>query len=42
MRHFDENGNFIEKLPEEEREEQSSSEEISVNYIYRKNPQKKD
>ena len=39
MRHFDENGNFIEKLPEDEVED--DMEETEYNYIYKENPDKK-
>ena len=38
MRHFDENGNFIEKLPEDEVED--DIEETEYNYIYKENPDK--
>lgn len=38
MKHFDENGNFIEKLPEEEEGQDSS--ETRVNYIYKEKPEK--
>lgn len=38
MKHFDEDGNFIEKLPEEE--DESESDEQQVNYIYKEKPKK--
>ncbi|MUP46641.1 rhomboid family intramembrane serine protease [Gramella sp. BOM4] len=37
MRHFDENGNFIEKLPEEDGEDDPETE---YRYIYKENPKK--
>jgi hypothetical protein len=37
MKHFDENGNFIESLPEEETEIDSGNDsEAKVNYIFKK------
>ena len=38
MRHFDENGNFIEKLPEDEVEEENT--EPHYTYIYKEAPKK--
>lgn len=35
MKHFDENGNFIEKLPEEDFD---TAEESDYNYIYKEGP----
>lgn len=39
MRHFDNNGNFIEKLPKDEVDERDDDPEY--NYIYKENPDKK-
>ena len=37
MKHFDENGNFIESLPEEETEiDLGNDSEAKVNYIFKK------
>ena len=36
MKHFDENGNFIETLPEEEPEVDTNSEPTHINYIFKK------
>ncbi len=41
MRHFDEHGNFIEKLPDEITEDEQED-KIEINYIYKEQKNKKD